>query len=217
MCTHNPRADYLTRVLQALEAQTLPKDQWEPLLIDNASKENLAERYDLFWHPHARQIREHELGLTPARLRGIREGVGELLVFVDDDCVLDPSYLKITLNIAREYPMLGAWGGQCIPESKRQFESWHQLMFGYLSIRYLDRNLWSNHLFEGHTLPAGAGMTVRRSVAEQYAKEVQACAVRKSFDRAGRLLFSCGDYDLAMTGLKMGFGAGLFVDLKLTH
>ena len=39
------------------------------------SKEDLAERFDLSWHPHAHQIREHELGLTPARLRGIGEEI----------------------------------------------------------------------------------------------------------------------------------------------
>ena len=38
ICTHNPRPDYLRRVLDALKAQTLPKEQWELLLIDNASK-----------------------------------------------------------------------------------------------------------------------------------------------------------------------------------
>jgi hypothetical protein len=48
----------LRRVLDALKAQTLPKEQWELLLIDNASKEPLAESWDLSWHPHARHIRE---------------------------------------------------------------------------------------------------------------------------------------------------------------
>ena len=68
ICSHNPREDYLRRVLAALKAQTLPKEQWELLLIDNASKEPLAGRW-VFWHPYARIIRENQLGLTPARLR----------------------------------------------------------------------------------------------------------------------------------------------------
>ena len=88
ICTHNPRPDYLTRVLDALKAQTLPKEEWELLLVDNASTERLAETWELSWHPRARQIREDELGLTPARLRGIRESGGDCLVFVDDDNVL---------------------------------------------------------------------------------------------------------------------------------
>src|SRR5438045_2554303 len=83
ICTHNPRPDYLRRVLEALRNQTLPKKQWELLLIDNASSEPVAGNWDLKWHPNARHIGEYELGLTPARLRGIKESCGELLVFVD--------------------------------------------------------------------------------------------------------------------------------------
>jgi len=33
ICTHNPRPDYLQRVLDALKAQTLPKENWELLLM----------------------------------------------------------------------------------------------------------------------------------------------------------------------------------------
>ena len=41
VCTHNPRLIYLRRVLEALRSQTLPLEQWELLLIDNASSELL--------------------------------------------------------------------------------------------------------------------------------------------------------------------------------
>src|SRR5437867_11640557 len=90
ICTHNPRPDYLRRVLDALKAQTLPMEQWELLLIDNASSEGLVDVWDLSWHPSAHHIRENELGKTPSVLRGIKESAGELLVLVDDDNVLAP-------------------------------------------------------------------------------------------------------------------------------
>src|SRR5258706_13145188 len=93
ICTHNPRADYLKRVLGALKAQTLPKEQWELLLIDNASKESISKLCDLTWHPQARHVREDELGLTAARLRGIAESMGNVLVFIDDDNLLEEDYL----------------------------------------------------------------------------------------------------------------------------
>src|ERR1700722_2249773 len=94
ICSHNPRENYLRRVLDALRAQTLPAQEWELLLVDNASTEPLAGRFDLSWHPNARHVREEKTGLTPARLRGIAEANGELLVFVDDDNVLRSDYLQ---------------------------------------------------------------------------------------------------------------------------
>ena len=115
LCTHNPRDDYLDRVLIGLRSQTLSFQHWELLLIDNASNEPLADRFNIGWHPNGRHVREDELGLTPARLRGIAESAAELLVFVDDDNVLDPDYLEQGLRLAREYSFLGTWGGQCVP------------------------------------------------------------------------------------------------------
>ena len=36
--THNPRQDYLRRVLEALRSQTLPREQWEIVVVDNGSR-----------------------------------------------------------------------------------------------------------------------------------------------------------------------------------
>ena len=38
ICAHNPRFHYLERVLAALRIQSLPYEQWELLLVDNASE-----------------------------------------------------------------------------------------------------------------------------------------------------------------------------------
>src|SRR5712691_4118791 len=92
ICTHNPRPEYFAKCLKALQAQTVPVDKWELLLVDNASDSAKAPRPDLAWHPRARLACEPQLGLTPARLRGIREANGGLLVFVDDDNVLDADF-----------------------------------------------------------------------------------------------------------------------------
>ncbi len=114
ICTHNPRPDYLAQVLEALHAQTLPVLDRELLLIDNGSAEPLADRFDLSWHPNSRHVREEELGLTPARLRGIAEAKGELLVFVDDDNVLETGYLETALDIRAKYPLFEVLGGGVI-------------------------------------------------------------------------------------------------------
>jgi glycosyltransferase involved in cell wall biosynthesis len=85
ICAHNPREASLRRTLEALGRQSLSKEEWELLVIDNASKEPLAPRFDLSWHPNARHMVENEVGLSPAWLRGMREARSDLLIFVDDD------------------------------------------------------------------------------------------------------------------------------------
>ena len=116
ICSLNPRSDYFGRVLESLRAQTLDTDQWELLLVDNASDRPLADSWDLSWHPHHLKVREEEQGLTPARLRGIKESEGQLIVFVDDD-VLASNYLERALEVERAYPFVGVFGaGVLTPE-----------------------------------------------------------------------------------------------------
>jgi GT2 family glycosyltransferase len=178
--THNPRQDYLRRVLEALRGQTLPREQWELLVVDNGSRVPLrvgirhtaegirqekslpshiptlpsatphavsARRgglrlppfteLDLSWHPKARIVREENLGLTFARLRGFAEARGELIVMVDDDNALAPDYLETAVRIAQAYPALGAFGGKCLPEFEVKPEEWLASVTSGLGLRDL--------------------------------------------------------------------------------
>ena len=217
VCTHNPRRDYLDRVLQALKSQTLPMELWELLLIDNASDELLSPEINLTWHPQARHIREEQLGLTPARLRGIQEAVAETLVFVDDDNVLDSDYLEVALRISKDWPTIGAWGGQSLPEFEETPPEWTKPYWGYLAIREFERDIWSNLLRQCETVPCGAGLCVRKLVARKYADLVHKQPKRAVMGRKGAILLSCEDSDLALTACDLGLGTGQFTSLKLTH
>ncbi|MEH1965215.1 glycosyltransferase [Nostoc sp.] len=216
-CTHNPRLDYLDKVLAALKYQTLPLEQWEYLLIDNASQKLLDSEIDLSWHSQARHIREEQLGLTHARLRGIKEAIGETLVFVDDDNILDTDFLEKALQIRKDWSMLGAWGGQIIPYFEVPPPEWTKPYWPLLAIQEFDRDRWSNLLHQYEIVPYGAGLCVRKIVAQKYAKLLCEQPERAKMDRKGKLLISGGDIDLALTACDIGLGIGQFTSLKVTH
>lgn len=217
ICTHNPRHDYLNQVLKALKSQTLVLEQWELLLIDNASQQLLSLEIDLSWHPNARHIREEQLGLTPARLRGIQEAEGETLVFVDDDNVLDSDYLEVTLKISEEWLLIGAWGGQIRPDFEEEPPAWTKPHWPMIAIREFDRDKWSNASYCNETTPCGAGLCIRKVVGTKYAELIREQPERAGMDRKGKLLTSCGDSDLALTACDISLGTGMFQSLKLTH
>jgi glycosyltransferase involved in cell wall biosynthesis len=217
ICTHNPRPDYLRRVLDALKAQTLPKEQWELLLIDNASKEPLGKNWDLSWHPHARHIREDELGLTPARLRGIKESTGELLIFVDDDNLLAAGYLEQAIRIAGEFPQIGAFGGSIKGEFEIAPPDWIEPYLEGLAVCELDRDYWSNSGGWSKSSPYGAGLCVRHNIAEDYAQKVSSSGLRRLLDRSGTGMGAGGDGDLAWCAIDLGMGIGRFAALKVLH
>jgi len=217
ICTHNPRPDFLRRVLDALKEQKLPNEQWELLLIDNASKEPLTKTFDLTWHPLARHIREDELGLTAARLRGIKESNGQLLVFVDDDNQLQADYLSECLELAKNFPFIGAMGGQVIPEYEAPPAEDIKPFLHYLLIRKFDEVKWSNLLNFHATSPCGAGMCIRREVVDEYSRLVTADPRRKELDRKGESIFAGGDSDMALCSRRVGLGTGIFPSLRLVH
>jgi glycosyltransferase involved in cell wall biosynthesis len=218
ICTHNPRPDYLSRTLGGLRVQTLPMTEWELLVIDNASQRAPSDFANLTWHPNARHVREEILGLTPARLRGIQEAQAELLVFVDDDSILEPSYLEMATDIGKSRPDLGCWGAGWIePEYEKPPPDWINIYDGALAIRRLDRDLWANIPTSNHSLPYGVGMCLRRTVADQYASLCKRDNVRRSLDRAGDSLASCGDTDIGILACELGMGTASFAGLRITH
>ena len=85
-------------------------------------------------------------GLTPARLRAITEAEGEIIIFVDDENVLDPPYLSESMRIALQFPCLGAWGGQLLPEFEiPPAPGLEDLLGGGLALRELQQARWSNY------------------------------------------------------------------------
>jgi glycosyltransferase involved in cell wall biosynthesis len=215
ICTHNPRADYLARTLAGLRAQTLPHTAWELLLVDNASQP--AVEVDLSWHPHARRVSEPMLGLTNARLRSIAETSTELLVFADDDNVLAPDYLATASELAAQWPILGAWGGHIEPEFEAPPPDWTRPYWQALAIRPVERDRWSNVKGEPLAEPYGAGLCVRRCVAQAYVESLRADPRRRSLDRTGTQLTSGGDTDFVHRACDLGLGTGLFARLRVTH
>lgn len=218
ICTHNPREDYLRRVLDALARQTLPRHHWELLLIDNASTEPLDARWDLSWHPHARHVREEELGLTPARLRGIREATAPLLVFVDDDNVLAPDYFELAIRLHEKHPHLAVIGSGCIrPEFEVPAPAPIHPNLPLLALRDFPSPRWSNNPHDWSANPCGAGLCLRRELGEPYAALLLKMGIGDLIDRNGKHLFAGGDDLFSWVASQARCGFGVFPELKIIH
>jgi len=218
LCTHNPRPDYLSRVLAFLRGQTLPAKQWELLLVDNASRQPLSETVDISWHSRGRHIREDELGLTAARLRGIQESSGALLVFVDDDNVLAPDFLFHATAISERHPDLGAFGAGILePEFEVQPPVKLRPRLGLLALRRERSALWSYNTTDTRCRPWGAGLCATRRVANFYRQFVPDLGITAVLDRRGKRLFSGGDDVFSRVASKFGLRFGVFPELCVTH
>ena len=217
--THNPHPGRLARALDGLQAQTLPLDQWECLLIDNASTSPIQAP----GLTNCRVIRETQLGLTYARRCGLREARGEWCVLVDDDNVLAPDYLEQVARLFAHHPKLGAMGGRSLPEFESAPPAWAAEFFPLLALRDgssglstagLRRSPDGTHFLYPACSPIGAGMALRRDAAITWA---EAIATDLLPDRRGTRLTSGGDNDIVLTLLHAGWEVGYFPELTLTH
>lgn len=210
-CTRNPRREYLDRVLHALYNQTYPPDAFEIIIVDNGSYPPLTIAED-----RCRVVVEPTAGLTHARLRGILEAKGDWLVFVDDDNVLDINYLVNAEKVWTGFPQLGAIGGRSEPEFEGEPPAWLLPFLSHLAIINVEEDCWSNRK-DFEVFPCGAGLCIRRAVANAYAEEVRLDDRRRSLDRSDRSLISCGDTDMVIQCIRSGWGVGRFRSLRLTH
>jgi glycosyltransferase involved in cell wall biosynthesis len=122
------RAAFLRQTLAGLVRQSYPREQFEILVVDNNSRDNTRAVVDAFaGEPVAlRYVFESNQGLEHARNRAIAEARGEIIVFADDDILMEPDWLT---QIAAPFTAdgagkIGAVGGEVIPVFPDGLPAW---------------------------------------------------------------------------------------------
>ncbi|HKC25855.1 MAG TPA: glycosyltransferase [Thermoanaerobaculia bacterium] len=219
VCTHDPDLGRLGRVLDALSRQSLARERWEVVLVDNATSPALEGRISSGGTPsNLRVVREDELGLTAARLAGIETSRGDVLVFVDDDNLLAPDYLEEALRLMTSEPSVGAAGGVIEPEFERPPGVYASSYVNLLGVRDFGPRPMRALVYDvvGPWEPVGAGMVIRAAVARRYAVSVKG-RLRRTLDRRGKALGSCGDTDMARCAPEMGLYLAYEPKLRMRH
>lgn len=217
ICTYNPNREFLRRTMEGLARQTLSQNSWELVIVDNASDPPLEDLGATAAGVAHRIVREPRVGLTRARLAGFAATKADVIVMVDDDNVLAADYLETALQIAEKWPLLGTWGGQIVPEFQATPPEWTRPYWPWLAIREVATDYWSNVPSHHAAMPLGAGMCVRRPVAEAFEEHLRRRPELFALGRTGTQLLSGEDVYLCRTGCEIGFGNGVFSRLMLTH
>ena len=194
-------------------------------MIDNASEAALSDEIKLLWHPQGRVVREDRVGLTHARLRGFDEAGTSIIVFIDDDNVLEPSYLERVFELFDFHPEVGALGGKALPEYEVDPPKWFEETGISLGCRdrgdQVEIASWENLPVDEREYPGcapiGAGLSIRAEAMASYVESITNDARRASLDRAGKSLASGGDNDIVMSVLEEGWAVGYFPSLELAH
>lgn len=205
--TYN-RAKYLRQTLAGIAAQRFPRDHVEVLVIDNNSTDDTAEVVAAFadaW-PAPRRIVETRQGLDFARNRAVAEARGGIIVFGDDDILVEPDWLaQITVPLLADADArrIGAVGGEVVPVFPDGLPDWVREWHAPLAFRPDAGPLEARHC------PMGANLAFPRWVFERLG------LFHTALDRAAGNYFSGGDSEMIRrvraAGLEVWFAPGAAV------
>jgi len=135
--SYGKRLDYLKDTVISVQNQEFPDDEYEIIVIDNSPDANISSIVDCANQNNNRciqYIREKKMGLIHARHCGARQAKGDLLIYVDDDIIASPTWLKAIVK-PFENPDVGCVGGKVLPQWEAERPSWlSQFNSGYLSL-----------------------------------------------------------------------------------
>ncbi len=165
LCTYN-RERYIYNVLQSIAAGGF--GDYEIVLVNNNSTDGTESECQRFAKDHPevamRYCVEKQQGLSYARNRGIMESQGDVLVYVDDDAVVNREYLQTYADFFNRNKEAVAAGGPITPRYDGCEEpSWmshytRQLVTGELNLGTRERE------FPKGAFPGGGNAAYRKSV-----------------------------------------------------
>lgn len=119
------RAKLLSKALDSLLKQTLNKEMFEVIVIDNGSLDHTKKIVDSFINKilNIRYFYEEEPGLHIGRHKGLREAKSDILVYLDDDVELFPQHLENVL-VSFKDEKVGLVGGKCLPKFEDLKPQW---------------------------------------------------------------------------------------------
>jgi len=167
VCTYN-REKLLASCIDSLVHQDCHPGDYEIILINNCSTDNTEKLCINSIHKHpGLQIRyflETKQGLSNARNRGIRESMGNIITFIDDDAFAEKDYIY---NIKKDFRTSGiaAGGGKIIPNWEKTRPKWmSRFLLPLVSVIDLGDQIIE---FKGNKYPIGANMFFRKSLFEK--------------------------------------------------
>lgn len=96
----------LALCLDALERQTYRRDRFEVVVADNASPEGPQAVADVI-AGRALLVVVTEKGAGPARNGGVAASSGEVLAFIDSDCVAEPAWIEEGVAALQRFDFVG--------------------------------------------------------------------------------------------------------------
>jgi glycosyltransferase involved in cell wall biosynthesis len=116
------RADLLARTIDHIEAQTVPHELYEVIVVDNGSKDHTRDvlSQKVKRYANLRLFSQDKPGAAATRNVGIRAAEGETVLFIDDDILAEPNLIKAHLEHHQKNDRASIIGAVVTPWGERR-------------------------------------------------------------------------------------------------
>ena len=204
ICTCNGESR-LPLVLSSIKNLTIP--EWatgELILVDNNSTDRTRNVVNTFGNTYPIPLKycfEVKQGLSFARNTGIRNAQGKIVLFTDDDCIVDSKWLLETLYEFRKDPYLMLLGGRVELYNKNDYP---------ITLRLSKEKRLFTMAEQTFSLLPGCNMAFRRTLFQAIGE----------FDvkyGAGRKIPSAEDSDFFYRAYRAGYKMAYCPNVKIWH
>jgi GT2 family glycosyltransferase len=142
---HMNQLDFLERCLTSLAPQVAKYPGTEAVIVDNGS--TVLPTDIVKKHAWARLDHEKTKGPGPARNKGIAVSDGEIMAFIDADCLAHPGWLDSIVQAFKNNPDVDILGGEVliayVDEKRLTVIEAYEAIFGYRQQDYIERQHFS--------------------------------------------------------------------------
>jgi glycosyltransferase involved in cell wall biosynthesis len=199
IATHN-RAEHLINALDGLANQSLPKEDYEVIIVDNASTDNTkliaSEKASLF--THFSYFYEATPSANLARNIGWQKAAGEYVAYMDDDAIPQYNWLeRLVQDFNTIQPKPGIVGGKVVPMWESARPGWlHPKLLGALSlVDYSDKPIFLEKKY-----PFSVNMAFQKQLLKEFG------GFDLQLGRKGKKLLSGDETAISIRIKKAGYG-----------
>ena len=192
ICTYN-REKYIRPLLESIAKNDYPTTDYEIVLVDNNCTDNTHGVCEQFAAAHKEvafcYVIEPEQGLSAARNKGIKEAKGDIIIYVDDDALVDSDYIRQYAEHFATYPETMAAGGPIEPLYETKEPSWMSPYTKALLTAWMNYGTQVREYPNGR-YPGGGNAAYRKEVFEKVG------LFNTELGRKGNLLLASEEKDI---------------------
>ncbi len=190
-------------------AQTLPREEYEVIVVDNASSDHT--RAIVQECSGVRYLYCATRGLSSARNTGVAAARAPLAAFIDDDCLADSNLLLQLVESFARHPDAGCVGGAIEVRLPAPLPRWYAQQFAGYFGEYAPTGTEVRRLAELREYPFGGNLALRKAAV------LEAGYFSEKLGRVGANQAGGEELDLQCRIAQLGYGIYVNPNARVTH